>query len=42
VAIPDSRERLHTEKEAIKKPMPTRAASDAVLLETVQGRENEI
>ena len=33
---------MHTEKEAIKKPVPTGAASDAALLETVKRGEKKI
>jgi hypothetical protein len=33
---------LHTEKETIKKPMPSGAASDTVLLETIKRGEKKI
>jgi hypothetical protein len=33
---------LHAEKEAIKKPMPTRTASDTASLETIKPGEEKI
>ncbi len=42
VAIANRGQRLHAEKEVIKKPMPTSAAGDAVLLETVKRGEKKI
>jgi hypothetical protein len=42
MAIANSRQRLHAEKEAIKKPMPASAARDTVLLETVERGEKKV
>jgi hypothetical protein len=42
VAIADGGQRLHAEKEAIKKPMPTSRAGDTVLLETVKRGEKKV
>ena len=42
VAIANSRQRLHAEKEAVKKPMPTSAPGDTVWLETVEGGEKKV
>jgi len=42
MAVAHSGQRLHTEEEAIKKPMPTGGASDTALLETIKRGEKKI
>ena len=42
MAVAHGGQRLHTEKEAIKKPMPTGGASDTALLETIKRCEKKI
>src|SRR4030095_8787060 len=42
MAVAHGSERLHTEKEAIIKPMPTGGTSDTVLLETVKRGKKKI
>jgi hypothetical protein len=42
VAIANSRQRLHAEKEAVKKTVPASAPGDTVWLEIVQGGEKKV
>src|SRR6059058_1049438 len=42
MAVAHSGQRLHTEEEAIKKPMPTGSASDTAWLETIKCGEKKI
>src|SRR5437763_13977799 len=42
MAVAHSGQRLHTEEEAIKKPMPTGSASDTAWLETIKRGEKKI
>jgi hypothetical protein len=42
MAIANRGQRLHAEKEVIKKPMPTSAAGDTVWLEAVKRGEKNV
>ncbi len=42
MAVAHGGQRLDTEEEAIKKPMPSGAAGDTVLLETIERGEKKI
>ena len=42
MAVAHGGQRLHTEKEGIKKPMPTSGTSDTALLETIESGKKKI